>query len=56
MRILPCTFILVFLFDKFSLTSIIFINIGGYDNKVIYTFNQSRSALSHHQFGTSFVF
>ena len=56
MSILPCIFVLVYLFDKFSLASIIFINIGGYDNKVINIFNQSRRALSQHQFGTSFVF
>ena len=52
MSILPCIFVLVFLFDK----SIIFINIGGYDIKVINIFDQSRRALSQHRFGNSFVF
>ena len=41
-------FFRVFLFDKFSLTTTIFINIGGYDNKVIYISNQSRRALFQH--------
>ena len=36
-------FVLVFLFCKFSLTSIIFINNDGCDNYVIYIFNQSFS-------------
>ena len=51
----PLFFVLVFLFANL-LSLIIFINIDGYDNKLIYIFNQSRRALSQHQFGTSFVF
>ena len=35
---LPRLFYIVFLFDKFSLTSTIFINIDGYDSKGFLTY------------------
>ena len=53
---LPLVFRCCFSFCIFPLTSIMFFNVDGYNNKIIYIIIQplSKRALSQHQFGTKF--